>query len=203
MYSNRIDPLKRPRRGGKRTGMCLPPRPARGGLGALRGGLTARARAQACCWLTVLPLLGGCYRYTPVEMSAVQPGENVRVHVGAREADRIAPALGGVPARRFEGVLVQTDAANLLLQIPSGQRMTGGGGIEVLSQQVTVARDGVVGFELKRLDRTRTGVLVGLGVAVAGTAVAALFRGSRRDGEPGEFEVPDFWRPIAVPHRGR
>jgi len=139
----------------------------------------------------LLPLLGGCYRYAPARLQDVRPGANVRAHISAVEADRIAPAVSVDGARRVHAVLLQADTAGVLLEVPSAQRTRNGGGIEVLSQQVRLPTEGVVQVELRQLDRVRTGITAAAGVALIAVVVEAVVSRSARGG-PGEFEVPEM-----------
>ena len=143
-------------------------------------------------WLWALfPLLGGCYRYAPAQLQDVRPGANVRAHVSAVEADRIAPVVNVDGARRIHAVLLQADTAGVLLEVPSAQRTLRGGGTEVLSQQLLVPTAGVVQVELRRLDLVRTGITAAAGAAFIGVVAHAIVSRSTREDGPGEFEVPD------------
>ena len=141
--------------------------------------------------LTSLLLTGACYSYRPARLESITPGSSVRVRLSQDAAEQLM-ADGLSSTRLLDGILLQNGGQNLLLDTETG---TGGPGQRILRQRLTIPVGGVTEIELKQLDRTKTGVALGVGVAVVGTVIAAQLAGgfgSDNDPgpEPGELRVP-------------
>jgi hypothetical protein len=84
----------------------------------------------------------------------------------------------------------------VLIQVPVAAQLHGAR-VETLHQRLRIPHDGIVELELRSLDRTRTGLVVGGGLAVlAGLVIRQLSRqtggDSRRPGPnpPQEASIP-------------
>lgn len=124
-----------------------------------------------------LPVLTGCYRYTPIEPVAVEPGTSIRARVSAAEAERIALLIGTGNSRLIQGVLVEGGADGLMVQVPTVLRAGSG---ETLNQRIVISRSGLLELELRRLDRTRTWGLVALGLLAGGFVTYQAVAGEPR-----------------------
>jgi hypothetical protein len=121
-------------------------------------------------------LVAGCYTYTPIEATQVTPGMQVRARVTANTADRLASSLGG-EQRVMSGVVTAKQGPGLTLQVPTVP-MGNVNAQQGLYQQIALAPSDVLELESKTLNRQRTGLLIGAGVAAVGVAAAFLATGS-------------------------
>lgn len=149
--------------------------------------------------LITLPLLTACYAHAPIEPAAVRPGTAVRARVTGAGADRIAPLLGTANARFVSGRLVDTRGDTLIVEIPTVMQATIGSSIETLHQRIAIPRTELVELETRRLDRLRTGAVVGgITLAVGAIVLTALDKNPGSEGPPGggggtDARVP-VWR---------
>src|SRR5579862_7119600 len=131
-------------------------RTAVGSRAARRWGRTAirrhrrRAGALLAAWSLVLQ---ACYESTPLQQGT--PPATQRVKLG--------PAVDKV-----EGLVVSEDDASYTMSVFHVSQLTGPGST-FSGQQVVIGKDGTTGFQLRRLNKTRTVLLAG-GV-VAGVVV--------------------------------
>jgi hypothetical protein len=145
--------------------------------------------------------LCACYRYAPAETQSVPEGANVRARVTTAAAERIAPLLGLGETRVLVGALVDRNASgSLILEVPTAASTGIGSSLQTLYQRVALAPSEVTELETRRLDRTRTAVVVGGLAAVAvSVAIASLHSNPGIDrppnGSPAEHRVPVLrWR---------
>ena len=117
--------------------------------------------------LASLLVLGGCFRYAPVEPAAVEPQTTVRAHLTPGGAQR-HQALLGLDDGHLEGTVAGVDDDEL-------QLLTGGVGTRS-GATVTLSWGEIDGLERRHLDRGRTLLVAGAGVAL-GVAVLALVEG--------------------------
>jgi hypothetical protein len=141
--------------------------------------------------LSSLLLTGACYSYQPARLESITPGSSVRVRLSQDAADRLTDE-GVTSTRLLDGVLLQNGGESLLLDT---DMTTGGAARRTLRQRLSIPVSGITEIELKQLDRVKTGVAIGVGVAVVGTVIAAQlaggFGGDEDPGpEPGELRVP-------------
>jgi hypothetical protein len=147
--------------------------------------------------LLLLPLLGACYTYAPIEPAALTPGQSLRARISGAHADQIAPLLGRSDARLLTGRLIANDGDALVVEVPTTERAAVGGVFQTLNQRVTIPRVSILELESRTLDRKRTTLasiagVVALGVILVQTHVIDP-GGSRM---PGEGGGPEF-----RPHR--
>lgn len=114
----------------------------------------------------------GCYSYSTVAIEDVAPGTPVRLRVTGAEADRLAEVRLS-DDREVPGTLLQRQNGAILLDTPiAAPDMTSQG--TRLSQRVEIPISQVQDIEVRRLDRLRTGALVG---AVAAAAALVVIEG--------------------------
>lgn len=142
-------------------------------------------------------LSGGCYRYVPAGLDELKPGRDVRVRMTEEEADRFNGVL--MPGTRdLEGRVVELNGDRVLLQVPIAM-FDRGARVETLNQRLDVSRSGVLDVQLRQLDRTRTGLLVGAGIAIGGFVLAkSLGDGLSSGGDDLEPGGQDILVPIFV-----
>lgn len=145
-------------------------------------------------WIRVVALVtaasvSGCYRYVPAEAAAVPPGEQVRLFV-TRAA--LAP-LNDLPVDAaspvLAGTLIRSEPASVVLRVPVTARQQGFG-VQVLGQDVIIARDQIVQMERRELNGLATGALTIGGTALLTGAVIMIIQGARQgDLLPGSSDV--------------
>jgi hypothetical protein len=126
--------------------------------------------------LSILPLFAACYTYAPIDPAAVAPGVDVRARISATAAERIAPLLGS-ETRVLSGKLIDNGAATMIVEVPSVSQSTASGINETLHQRVSITRADLVELETRKLDRLRTGAIVGGAAILAGSLWINSMRG--------------------------
>lgn len=143
----------------------------------------------------LLPFLGGCFAYVPVDVGQIQPEDDVRARLSASLAGELDPMLLR-DARVLEGRVIETGGA-LIIEVPVVSDLRGSR-VEALHQRVRVPITEITEAELRSLDRTRTGLFVGGGLAV--TLAIVIHQLTRESGgdprtpgpDPTELRVPVF-----------
>jgi len=131
-------------------------------------------------------LVAGCYTYAPVQSSTLAPGTGVRARVSATAAERVAPLLGVSDARVLTGTLIDNQSGTLIVEVPTLASLTVGSSGQTLNQRISITPSDLVEIESRRLDRQRTGLVIGAAVIVGASAtVAALKGGPGLDRPPG------------------
>jgi len=125
--------------------------------------------------LSILPLFAACYTYAPIDPAAVAPGVDVRARISATAAERIAPLLGS-ETRVLTGKLID-NAATMIVEVPSVSQSNASGISETLHQRVSITRADLVELETRKLDRLRTGAIVGGAAILAGSLWINSMRG--------------------------
>jgi len=124
--------------------------------------------------LLFLSLTGACYSYRVAAPAEVQPGLDVRVRVAATSAAQYSAVVGG-EGRVLDGRVLENTNGDLVVGVSSVSPVTATTAVADptgrLVQRVNVPRDALLEVEVRRLDRTRTAVVVGV-VAAATAAVA-------------------------------
>jgi hypothetical protein len=145
-------------------------------------------------------LLAGCYTYAPVQSSALSPGTGVRARVSATAAERVAPLLGVSDARVLTGTLIDNRSGTLIVEVPTLAQASIGTSGQTLNQRISIAPSDLVEIESRKLDRRRTGLVVGAAAVVSISAtIAALKGGPGLDRPPGgtstDSRIPvKLWR---------
>jgi hypothetical protein len=133
----------------------------------------------------LLPLLGACYSYMPIEVSAVRPGASVRARVSQPAALQLAPLLHVSDARVVTGTLIDSVTDGVLVEVPTIVPGEVGSTFETLHQRVSIARSDLVEFETRKIDRLRTGVIVGVAALAASVVIVRALSGDAgRDRPP-------------------
>lgn len=130
----------------------------------------------ACC------MAAGCYTYRPTDPAELQPSAEIRARLTTEETARLGTVVP-VEQSMLEGTVVERSGDSLMLLVPVSSELRGMR-VETLHQRVQVPVSGIAGADLRRLDRTRTGLLIGAAVAAVATATIAALSGggsSKRD----------------------
>ena len=136
--------------------------------------------------LALLPLLAACYTHAPIEPNTVRAQTNIRARVDAATAEKLEPLLGLRDARLLTGVVVAASPDTLIVEVPTSVRAEVGSSVQTLRQRVAIPRTSIFELEARRLDRLRTGLVVGSASLVVG---ALIFRAAV--GGPGDDRPPD------------
>ena len=150
--------------------------------------------------------LSGCYAYTAAPASGARVGERVRVRVSGAEADRLEPTLGQ-SGRTIEGDLLEQADSTIALGVALPYQLDATTMASHAQQRIVIPRAELQELELRRLDKVRTSLLIGVGVAgvvaIAASKGSSLFGGGGTGGSPNERRVPVMtpvvkWR-LALP----
>lgn len=128
-------------------------------------------------------LLFGCSVYEPLSPGTAPPvGADVRARLTTPGAVRISDRMGE-PVREFEGMVLSAGSDSIGFGLLTASEYTRPwDSVDTLK----VSTLEIFEMEEKRLDRTRTAILVGGVGIVTGVVVAALFNasGGSEDGDP-------------------
>jgi len=118
--------------------------------------------------LILLLTVSGCARWVPAQLGTVPPGTDVRLRLSEDGAEQLEE-MTGAGTTEVTGELLQWEPEVLVSTAlgPSAMRLDPG-----LRQRLVLDPDNVVAIDVREVDRTRTGLLVGGVVAVAGSAIA-------------------------------
>ena len=147
-------------------------------------------------FLIVLPLVTACYTHTPIEPHALRPRTSIRARVTAETAERLEPLLGVSNARLVSGVVITTSPDTLIVEVPTTVRAEIGSSMQTLKQRVAIPRASIFELESRRIDRVRTGLVVGAASILAGALIYRAIEGGPGDerppggGDPTELRVP-------------
>ena len=125
----------------------------------------------------LLPLLGACYSYMPIEVSTVRPGASVRARVSPPAALRLAPLLHVSDAHVVTGTLIDSVTGGVLVEVPTIVPGPVGSTFETLHQRVSIARSDLVELETRKIDRFRTGAIVGVAAIAASVVIVRALNG--------------------------
>lgn len=125
--------------------------------------------------IVLIASIAGCYSYVPAEPGRIPPRSDVRAYVTAGQAARLDPLVVR-DERIVEGELLENGAADLLLLVPVARDVPGAR-VESLHQRVLVSSADIVQLERRRLDRTRTGLLIAGGAALVGGVLITQLTG--------------------------
>ena len=135
--------------------------------------------------LVLVPLLAACYTHAPIEPNALHPPASIRARVNAATAEQLEPLLGVDNARLLRGVVIASSPDTLIVEVPTGVRAEIGSSVQTLNQRVAIPRTSIVELETRRLDRLRTGLVVGSASVLAGALIYRAVQGGRgREGPP-------------------
>ncbi len=159
---------------------CLPLPPARRVPLDMRGSLI------------FLPLLAACYTHAPIEPGALHSGMIIRARVSASTAEQIEPLLGLNNARVLSGVVITTSPDTLIVEVPTTVRTEIRSSIQTLKQRVAIPRVSILELETRRIDRLRTGLVIGSASALVGGLIYGVVHGSPGDDRPPGPEPREF-----------
>ncbi len=150
--------------------------------------------AGRTAWIAALSsLLAACYTYVPSSLSEVTPEQEVRLRLGAVEAARLEDFArdGG---RAVEGRVLSQDGDSVLVRVESHSELRGVR-VQTLYQRIHVSRPAVLDVELRELDKGRTYLVTGAGVAAAALIAVDRLQGGGSDtppngGTPNEALIP-------------
>ena len=148
--------------------------------------------------LCVTPLVTGCYSYTPITPAAAPMGSEVRARITGAASDRVGPLLHSFDTRVLVGNIVENNAGSMILQVPMGAMPNIAETIVPLQTRIPLSPADVVSLEQRKLDVTRTTILVGgiVAGAAAGVAVALKLGGDIDPGKGPEEPPPIIRIPI-------
>lgn len=137
--------------------------------------------------------LSACYSYAAAPASGARIGERVRVRVSGAEADRLESTLGQID-RTIEGDLLEQADSSIALGVALLYQMDGSAPASRALQRIVIPRAELQEIALRRLDKVRTSLLVGAGVAavvaIAASQGSSLLGGGGGGGSPNEHRIP-------------
>ena len=143
--------------------------------------------------LALVPLLAACYTHAPIEPNAVRAGTSIRTRITAATAEQLEPLLGTSDARLLTGVVITASPDTLIVEVPTTVRAEVGNSMQTLKQRVAIPRASIFELETRRLDRRRTGLVVGSASVLVGALIfRATVGGPGDEGQPDSGEVNEF-----------
>jgi hypothetical protein len=153
--------------------------------------LRAMRKSLPLLFLLSLSFSSACYRWVPVERSAVPPGSEIRAVLTMDGVDELRGTFG--PDIRFvEGPLVRWDSEGLgLLTDVAIQRE--GFPATTMTETIQLQPHHIAGVELRELDGRKTAFFTGgvVGVAAVAAIAPGLFGGESEDSGEGDEIDPD------------
>ena len=139
---------------------------------------------QLAAIIAVLAFGTGCYRYVPIDVSAVKPQEDVRVHVTESAAARLVRDFGAYTSR-LEGqfAVERGDSVSVSVAVARAYQ---GVSLEQTRQTLYLARSEVVDVRRRVLSKGRT---VAATAAVL-TVFAIVVNSVVQEGDPNPNDEP-------------
>ena len=145
--------------------------------------------------LCLMPLMLGCYSYTPITPALAPAGSEVRVRITGAASDRVAPLLGTLDTRILVGSIVENNAGAMVLQVPNGAMPNVTADVVRLQTQIPLAAADVMSIEQRKIDVTRTTILLGgIAAGIAAGVTAALRAGGGGEQGKSPSEPPPIVR---------
>ena len=144
---------------------------------------------RVCSIALVVPLLAGCYVYSPVSAASSPAGIPVRLTLTDAGTANLAPELG--PSVEAVGGRLLNDSGDAYLLALSDSRKRNGMEIDWRGEQVTISKSLVASIQERQFSRTRTGILAAglIGAMVVARQVfwgpGGVFGGDRPGPPPG------------------
>ena len=168
---------------------------------ALRRGITAgkRRRHAAGALLAAWSLLlQGCYESLPLQRGTPSAAQRVELVLNDRGRAAVADKLGAA-VDKIEGTVVGEDANSYTMSVFHVSTLSGPGSTWT-GQQVAIAKDGTTGFQVRRLNKSRTALLAG-GVVVGLVGIFAKSLNLGGPGaEPSPTDTPGPQKQLRPPH---
>ena len=101
-----------------------------------------------------MPLMVGCYSYTPITPEAAPAGSEVRARITGAASDRVGPLLHSFDTRVLVGNIVENNAGAMILQVPMGAMPNVAETIVPLQTRIPLAAADLVSLERRTLDAT-------------------------------------------------
>ena len=137
--------------------------------------------------------LSACYAYTAAPPSGARLGERVRVRISGAEADRLESMLGQ-SGRTIEGDLLEQADSSISLGVTLPYQLDATTMPSRAQQRIVIPRTELQELQLRQLDKVRTSLLVGIGVAgvvaIAASKGSSLLGGGGAGGSPNERRDP-------------
>lgn len=144
-----------------------------------------------------LAAASGCYTFQPADLDELSPGTAVRLRLSPESAEQLQE-VRLTEERLMDGSFVERRGDRWVFSTPvvGFDPATGG---RALNQVVALEAEGIRDVELKQLDRARTGMVVGAGLAVVSYFIVSQLQdgaGSQSGPEPGLPESPRVRIPL-------
>lgn len=134
--------------------------------------------------LLLVPFVAGCHTFSPVDRSALEPGNAIRITLTAEESVRQVERLGGLRTS-VQGTVRDLDGPSLGLTLPADVPPPPGSPASTgLRSYVEIPWPGVAALEVKRISWARTGLLAAA-AAVATVVIMDVADQSANDGSGG------------------
>ncbi len=141
----------------------------------------------------LIPLTGACFTYVPLEPGDIQPGMSVRARISPAAGEKIAPLLGISDARLLTGKFIAAANDTLIVEVPTAAAVDAVSTGQILHQRVSIARGDLRELESRKLDRMRTGLIVGASAAILVAVLLKVVRGNPASeplpGQPGTDDI--------------
>jgi hypothetical protein len=135
--------------------------------------------------LFLLPLLGGCFSYMPIDPATVPTGTEVRARITGAASDRVAPLLGTFDTRVITGNVVENNSGAMVLDVSMGAMPNVSASVVPLRTRVPIGASDLVSLEQRRMDVGRTALLGGVIAAGVGAGAVLAIRAGGGKGDPG------------------
>jgi hypothetical protein len=132
----------------------------------------SRTRVSCAIAAGLIGILGGCYRLSPVEGSAPPAGMDVRLALSDEGSVRMAPLIGP-RITAIDGRVLESGDTSFVLSVQAVVAQSGRS-MNWSQERLAVPRSAVESVRTRSLDRKRTWIAAGLGVAAA-LALGDLF----------------------------
>ena len=140
------------------------------------------------CLIAAVILLAGCYRFVPTPLGTAPPGTEVRIQLSDEGEEALAEFTGSSRSEVVGQLLGWGEDVVLSVRVPAAAGMVDRG----LRSRVSVAAAHVIAVDMRERDRTKTAILTGGLIVVAGaavaTAISGVFGGNEPILNPGEEE---------------
>lgn len=156
---------------------------------------------RATLVIAALAVIGGCYRYVPVDRARVLPGTEVRARLTDAGVEEMRSYFGP-NVLSVKGPLVSWDGEGLALLIETSVQRAGFPPTS-LTDTIRLLPYYVADVELQQLDGKRTAGFTAamLGVAAAAVLAARAFGGSSEGLGEGEGPEPEAMTLFSIPFR--